>query len=147
MKLKLREKCLSTIILCAITEHVSAQQNQFNDTSKYLVSKKIFEFKNQRWDFNGCRLKIITETKDTITLKPYNSNHSDEEIEVKVVVELDGKDIGNLYIIIEGEKHFVNLTSVYHFGSKGLALRTDNVVYNSYKMDHYSHCSHYSRNR
>lgn len=145
--ISLREKCLSVILLAAISEHASAQQNQdfqYKNTNKYLGDNKLLEIKNQKWDFNGCMLRIISETQDTITLKPFNPTHSKQEIEIDVVVEHDGKTNGRLYVILVGEKHEVKLTSVFHFGSSGLALTNNGEVYNTTKMDHYSHCSHYS---
>jgi hypothetical protein len=147
--ISLREKCLSVILLAAISEHSSGQQNQdfqYKDTKKYLGDCKILKLKNQKWDFNDCHLNIISENRDTITLKPYNPNHSEKDIEIQIVVEHDGKTKGRLYVILEGEKHEVKLTSVFHFGSSGLALQRNGEIYNTTKMDHYSHCSHYSSN-
>jgi hypothetical protein len=127
----LREKCLSVILLAAISEYASAQINQgfpYNDTTKYLGDCKLLEIKNKKWDFNGCQLKIISETHDTITLKPFNSTQSKEDIEIDVVVEHDGRTSGRLYVILAGEKHEVNLTSIFSFGSRRLILNYDGTV-------------------
>jgi len=92
---------------------------------------------------DGCQLRIISETQGYIKLKPFYAGHSKQEIEIDVIVEQDGEK-GRLYVIIEGEKHEVKLTTVFHFGSSGLALNVGGGVYNTTKMDHMSHCSHYS---
>ena len=61
-----------------------------------LGANKLLEIKNQKWDFNGCMLRIISETQDTITLRPFNPTHLKQDIEIDVVVEHDAKTNGRL---------------------------------------------------
>jgi hypothetical protein len=146
----LREKCLSIILLFAINENINAQENQIKyfHSKKVWGDKKILKLKNQKWKYNNCQLKIITETNETIKLKPYNESHSVDDIEIEIVVILKDKnnDKTKLYAIIEGEKHEIELNSNFALGGEALILNMKGEIFNGLKANHLSHCSHFSSN-
>jgi hypothetical protein len=146
----LREKCLSIILLFAINENINAQENQIKNSysKKMWGDKKLLKHKNQKWKYNDCQLKIITETNEIIKLKPYNESHSIDDVEIEVVVILKDKnnDKTKLYAIIEGEKHEIELNSNFELGGPALILNMEGKIFNGIKADHRSHCSHFSSN-
>lgn len=146
----LREKCLSIILLFAINEKINAQENQIKQfhSKKVWGDKKILTLKSQKWKYNNCQLKIITETNEIIKLKPYNESHSVDDIEIEIVVILKDKnnDKAKLYAIIEGEKHEIELNSNFELGGSALILNMEGKLFDGIKANHLSHCSHFSSN-
>ena len=141
----LREKCLSIILLFAITKHISAQEKkpEYLFSKKLLADKRLLEIKNQKWRYNDCFLKIIAETNEVIKLKPYDTSQRGQDIEIEILVVRKDKLNAMLYVVLEGEKHEIELISVFHIG--GLKL-VANGKFEELSANHSSHCSHFSSN-
>jgi hypothetical protein len=153
--LDLRKKCF-TVVLSSLTaiSSLNAQTKSECDTIKLYADKRIIHWKGLNLDLHGELRKLVIKSNSfktgvDLSLKPINGL-----IEINFVIQYRNEDkkSADYYIIIDGEKHIVNLSCGFGFDSKYsndyLYLYSNGSIDSKhYHCDHFSHASHYSSHR
>jgi len=148
----LKMKCFA-ITLSSLIALSKADAQAQNDTLRLYANKQVINWKDKKLVLNGENLRLYeVDNSDSITNSIILSRvNAKDLIEVFVVIKYQNtlRDTAEYYIVINGEKHFVDLTCYLEFRSNADSqkyfLEASGAVLSKYfHCDHYSHSSHYS---
>jgi hypothetical protein len=142
-----------TISLSSYLALTSTFAQNKTDTLKLYADKTILNFKGKKLGLNGGGLRLFeignNHTKSNSII--LHRDNSKELVTVFIVIDYQNvnRSKAEFYIIIDGQKHYVDLSCYLEFNSKYdkkdyFVLKDGSLTTKYMHCDHYSHSSHYS---